>query len=607
MNQNLDILEINPNISLPIGDDELVSLVALHEKSYDQYYSSAEYDRRAKSNTNLYYGRFGANETSAISFALAGREAPTLHKNNIIFRNLNTRLTLATSRMPDIIVNPMNASKEAITWAKDLSAHFKSRFDKGAIKRLIKKGLRHNELKFIGIIKAYWSETENDYCFEIVNPDNIKLDATAVPVEEGMSSDNCQVITESIAINTRELIARYPEKADAILKAVATELEEAPAKISYKQVWFTYYVGKERREGYAEIIGDVVLVKRETPYFDYKGEDQEFGETENEVIDETTGELMQVAAPVTFNKKNNFFSYAHKPYILINYHTGEDGPLDATSITEQAGSLQKMYNARWKQISRINAASIPRPTYLNVPDDTVTNAHRDESSYYEPISIKGDLGSDVTNVNNIVTWSQAPAASPMLYQDLLNISKELDSQYATHSTTRGETIGNESGLSKSITREGDLTLADDLVDVVIERIVSEMAQWGAQFIALYYDEKRSSLNLSSDEEVNSVSVSRENINPNMAITVKASTTDERERKDAILGLANSGNTDPYTLFEELGIERPKEKAKRLLDYNKGQFNADYAELLGIEIPEPAVEPGAPAVLPEADSEPTMPF
>ena len=164
---------------------------------------------------------------------------------------------------------------------------------------------------------------------------------------------------------------------------------------------------------------------------------------------------------------------------------------------------------------------------------------------------------------------QAP--HPMLFNDLVANRGQIDAKFSTHGTVRGEVQNQaESGISKQITREGDLVTSDDIVEIVVERAVEEMASWAIQMEKLFYDKPHFVRNMGEDGELLYAEVTRDLIDDGIGVGVKASAVDKATRRAQALELAGTKAIDPLTLAQDLDLSNPKERTRRLLLFQMGE-------------------------------------
>ena len=116
--------------------------------------------------------------------------------DNVIYRDVETVIPIAVSRVPDIVVSSANDDPEKIKRAQKtqsvLNFNTKSRY----MRDVLRKMGRHEMLDFVGIIKPRWDRVKQMPIVEAVSPKKVILDHTASPNAYGMSSESFDFIGE---------------------------------------------------------------------------------------------------------------------------------------------------------------------------------------------------------------------------------------------------------------------------------------------------------------------------------------------------------------------------------------------------------------------------
>jgi hypothetical protein len=158
----------------------------------------------------------------------------------------------------------------------------------------------------------------------------------------------------------------------------------------------------------------------------------------------------------------------------------------------------------------------------------------------------------------------------------------------------------ESGVSKQISREGDLVMSDDIVNIAVERAIWEMAQWEVQLMKLFYDKEHYVRHMGPDGELVESMLSQDLIADGICVSIKANSTDKITRRNTAMALLPAKAIDPLSLFEDLDVPNPKERVKRLITFLRGEADgwSAYSEAIGLEGMAPA-QPALPAGSPAA--------
>ncbi len=546
------ILPIKPLQLNGIEDKDLLAIIRERLKLSEAYYrDKLKLKQRREKNEDMWVGKQIENEG-----ALYDWQVP--YKDNLIWQDLETKIAITSSRIPDIVVVADDPELR-----QQMEKALEIRINNDSTKRIIKSGLRHLYLYLQGAVKILWDQDKGptgDYRFELVPPDRLIVDHTAIIPEDGFTADNMEYIAQWIDEPASAVIAKFPDKKDELFKRVGIMRgtpRQMAAKIKYLEVWFTYYGGEKPQEGVCWIYQDLILDKKLNPYYDWEGyQKQVQGGYEKFYF--------------------NHFERPRKPYIFFTYQNLGKDPIEATSAVEQAIPLQKLVNKRGRQITELADRAGGKLAFASkfITRDGARQVtwDMDEHIYLDKADKVGDG----------VQFFAGQMPSPVLYQDLASNRNQIDSKFATHGTTRGEVQPNESGVSKQVTREGDLGMQDDLATITVQRVTYEMSNWAVHMMKVLYDEEHFVKDIGKDGELINISLKRDLIADGLAVNVKASSVDKQQRRADALNLAARKAIDPLSLFEDMDVSNPKERTKRLVAFLSGD-NATYAQVVGIEL------------------------
>lgn len=570
-------------LALDIPDADILAVIEKKiTDSKSHFKNKLKIEERQKTNENYWRGKQHEGNTYY--------EYQKPHTNNIIHRDTETRIAIAAGRMPDIIVIPDNPDDDNSTEdARDFEQYLASKVNSDVTKRLMKNVLRDEEIKLIGCIKVRWDPNRGklgDVTFERVKSQDIIFDHTATIPEDGYTSDNMEFISEWIEESISLIIAKFPAAKSEFLKkfGMVDETRAGAAKLAskvrYRETWFTWYDTQGKRiEGVCWHYNGLMLDKKKSPYWDWK-------------------------------EDRNHFDMPHKPYMFTSYKNLGYGAHDDTTSIEQAIPMQDVVNKRGMQITEINDRAIPK---LVIAGSAMTKeeAERLTPDPHENVYLNADAGADASKA---VATIDTPAANPELYTDMQGAKADIDSQFSTHSVTRGEATSDDlSGVSKQITREGDLSIADDIVQIVVQRLVTEMANWATQLMIInYYDPNKGLKPGDEGYDFNFkpwrttqpgkngdyivVSMTRDRIRKGINVIVNSNTIDKPTQRSLAIQLSQEKAIDPYSLFEALEIPNPREKTKRLIAFIRGGGDtgdgyAAYLKEIGIDITDTAAAGG----------------
>src|SRR4030042_1364711 len=430
-------------LSLDIPDIELNRVLDMKIRESEKYYDTQlNLTARRKMNNDYWQGK------QIDKKMLYDWQVP--YTDNVIYRNVETIIPIAVSRVPEIYCLPGNDEPTKIQHAEDtqkvLNYKIKSRY----IRDVLRTAGRNCLLDLIFIVKARWDRNAQKPVFEPVKASKVILDHTAIPGSFGMSSEAFDFIGEWLEEPLKVVIAKFPSKKEELFARVGdkgnkygTERQLAN-KIRYQEIWFTWYDDKGfPMEGVCWRYKDLILDRIKNPYWAWEGQEQPTGE-----VNPFTGEAIMET------RQFNHFDRPIKPYIIRNYQNiGNSGPIDPTSQVEQVISLQDVINKRGRQITELAERANPKKVFSNA---FLTKEQASDVTDDPGESIVGDgpVGEGFTYVPGV-------PPNPTLYQDLLANRLEADNILGAHSTTRGERSTDESGVARQITREGDFGRIDD--------------------------------------------------------------------------------------------------------------------------------------------------
>lgn len=558
-----------------VKEEDLRYILSNKIKESESFFKSKlKLDQRSKKNEEYWLGQ--QVDTTQLD------EFQDPYVDNIIWRNEKVRVALAASRLPDIIVTPASDDPNDVQDARDLEQSLEIQVKDEDVLRMVKSGIRHHDLYYRGCIKVLWDGTIGplgangqrlgDIRFEVIHPERFIVDHTASFPEDGFTADNMEFIAHWVEEPLAVVIKKFPDKRDELLMSkgyVKGTNRQLQSKLKYREIWFTWYDNDgNAMEAVAWIYNDIVLGKSKNPYWDYEG------------IEEAVEMQPGVFHPQV-TQWRNFFDRPRKPFIFFTEESLGRHPIDETTVVQQAIPAQDTVNRRGRQISEMadrSGGKLALSSAGGITEETVRNITPDPKEHI--------FVGDVEDVRQGVMLIPGPQPSAVVFDDLVSNRQQLDSIFSTHGTTRGETQASTSGVSKQITREGDLTAADDVVNTMVQRIIYEMANWSAHLMGLFYRESRIIKNMGTDKSLNSVTMQRDRISNLMSVRINASTTDKAARRATAMELASAALIDPFSVYEALDFPNPKEMTERYLKYQiaKADGGVSYMQKVGIEIP-----------------------
>lgn len=531
-----------PPLHLPIEDTVILAVLNDAEVRGKTVRQKFRIDERAHLNTEFWKG----NHVSESQFDARYQMA---HVDNVVRQNLENKIKLATGHMPDIFAAPPDDQSFNMEASRDVQSWLRDRLDSGTIKRLLKNGLRKMDLDLLAIIKPRWKYMERDFCFELIPSKDILFGEGAKIYEDGYTIDGTDVMFHYVETSTQEVLNTFKDKADELYNHLASQTRQVPARIRYTEAHFRWYdkTGKVN-EGIVWRYGAIILGKMRQPYFDYD------------------------------NPRLNYFDRPRKPFILVSYANLGDTVYETTSDFEQGVPLNRIVNKRRRQITEIADRAIPKMVFSGLAMNK-EQARNINPSPHEAV-VLNDTAVDVTKAFAIIP---ATPPNPILYNDLLDLRGRLNSMFSVQGATNVEAANaGESGVSKQITREGDLVTSDDITVITVERVVGEMAGWAYQFARLFFDDDRPPARITDKEgNTQTIELGRDKIETDLQLVVKASTNDKQVRRADAIQMLGAEAIDPYSFYEDIDTNNPKERLRRLMAFNESKQNGDFSRYMEV--------------------------
>lgn len=537
-----------PALHLPISDSIILQTLDYAERQGRSLRSRLGVDKRAEENHKFWKG----DQVDASKLDLRYQ---MLHVDNVVRQNLENKIKLATGHMPDLFCSPPDNQGFNKDATNDLQSYLRDRFSGGVTKRLLKNGLRKMDLDFIGIIKVLYDQQQQKTCYELVDSKNVLFGEGSVVKEDGYTIDGTDIMFHYVEEATQQILNKFPKKADELMRMLAASSEQIPSRIIYTEAHFKWFDQQGKpHEGVCWRYGTVLLDSMKQPYYDYD------------------------------NEQNNFFDRPRKPFIIISYANLGDSVYETTTDTEQGIPINRVINKRRRQITEISDRSVPKLAFIG-GSMTAELASNISASPSEAILLSENYsGDDISKAMSVIP---ATPPNPILYSDLASLYGRMDSVFATHGTTRGEVqSGSESGVSKQITREGDLVTSDDIAEITLERVIYEMGCWEMQMLRLFHDDDREPLRITNTEgETEFVEMTRKKVETDIQVVVKASSQDKQTRRADALQLLTAKAIDPYSLIEDLGVPNPRERMRRLKAFIEASASGNldaYMEVINVD-------------------------
>lgn len=592
-------------LSLDLNEEELnKSLDAKISASRAYYKNTLNFWKKMEEAENIWLGH-QLDEDEMYPWQLP-------YVDNVIFRDIETIIPIAVSRVPAPQVVPAQDTPESKQLAGDLEKQLEYGFSmrRENMRSKVRMALRHLMIYRLGVIKYLWDENlgeTGDYTFKVIRPTKLYAFDHSTPYPNKLD-----FIVELVSESAKQAAKKFPGKKDELYQMLDIKRESDEDKtFTYEEVWFSYFDNEGLpQECVLWRYKDTILKKMKNPNWDYKGEESmgepaapagltpatpqmspEIGMAQERMGVPPMGGTMQppgmpmqgapeetgVFTPQVELQQpksiyRNFLENPEKPYIFMNYLNLGKQLVDDTSLLFQSWPMQRTSNKRGMQITEM-ADKAQGKLVIDTAFVSAENAELISDDPNEHILGTGDVRTGVQRLPG-----QGPDAS--LFNDKVHNLSEIDNLMGTHSTTRGERQEQETLGGRQILREGDFGRIDDLVQEAIEPTFAKAFQVATHLMKLRYTEPHYAKLTGTDGQFDMITFSQDSIEDGIEVMVQAGSSvpiDKVFRRAEALELANSKSIALDDLYERLGWDNPKESALKVLAFNMNPMV--YAQVL----------------------------
>lgn len=501
------------------------------------------------------------------------------YQENIIFTDVQAIMAYVTASEPSCEVVPDNDKTQSMVMAEDLERAINIHTERHKLAEKIKSAVKNMYLKRVGIIKLMWDEKSNDIKPVAVDPARVILDKNCLLGEEPRFI--CEVCLKSAG----ELVKQFPDKKDALLKALGRErwsqklLNEM---IAYNEIWFTDDTADYgEQECVAWYYKDIIFDKMKNPNYLYDGEG--------------------VAV-------NNFLDRPTKPYVFFNYINDGSSLIDQTTPLEQVIPLQDILNKRGRQIveNADTANSILVFKAGAIKQETAENITRDPN---QKILLETAPEQPVSSAYGEIEPHLLPNYVINDKQDIKNAIHDI---LGAPSQFRGsDSDNNVNTLGEAQMIKSQASGRQDEIVRAIEMSLDSYFKLLVQMMKVYYDEKHPFATRDTDGKFVYTELSRATMPDIASISISHGSllkVDRERRENVAMAMAKMGLIDPYNLFKDLSLHDADKRYEALVKFkvdptslvsdvktevNNREAYIDFATIMGGNNAEPRqdIDPG----------------
>lgn len=457
--------------------------------------------------------------------------------DNRIFVAAQEIVAYLTANVASPEIWPADNSPVAKMLAKDVEDWLKADNEFIHLNEMMRSVVYNLLMKRIGLLKLRWDESKGktgQLITEALDPSSVIVDQYAALGEEPSFISHAQKAT------VEELCDKFPDKADVIRSysgIVRGTTKQMTAVKDYREVWFSWYDSKPREAVSWYIGSNLVMGKMDNPNWNNSG--------------------------------TNILPMPPKPFIPFNFINDGSSWIDQTTLVEQAWFQQDMLNKRGRQIMEnadyANGQKVFAGGALNTDDAADLSNHPNQ---------KIVLSDDVTDVTKAIMNIPGQQLPQFVVEDKLDIRQEIDVIMGTSSQApeQSQTLGQDLIIkNKAQGRQDDIVRA-------LETGLDRYYKVKVHMMKVYFTKEQFYSVTKDNAEFDSVALTKSKIQEGLTVRVASGTTlpyDKSRAAQVALQLAQMGQIDPISLYEDLDLPDADKRAKRLL-----QFQTDPQAYIG---------------------------
>lgn len=546
-------------IELDIDDDKLIENINQRIEDSRTYYNDSngfDLEQKRAENLRAYLGLSGDD-------AVYEGEQP--YNENQIRGAVDSIVAYATARSPQSVVTPADDTPQAKKFASNLEkAHnlHSTEFDLRGIIEVCVRSWLLNQAAYITL------EFDPEYgpngeivprfkpCDEIVVDKNARF------------GENPGFIAAYEKHTVEELLYRFPSKRKEIFDSMSIK-RPGPKNITQevvtKKVWFTYWHKGKSMEAIAVYYNGVMLGKFQDINW--------------------------------LHGRQNFLKAPMKPIIPLNVVNDGKHWIDFSTPVEDGVRMQRMLNARGRQISR-NASRSNGTTIVDGKGSGLTKEDVENWTENDNQKIYLKKKREGVRIEDTVYRLAGQDVKQFVVQDKQDMRNQLFSVMSVPSDQTGSDLtGDDPTLGQQLLKKGSAEGRQDMIVRSLDRMLYLYFNLLTQMMFVWYDDDHFFSYLDSDGSFERIVIKRYYFDDGLRVGVKGSSTiafDKNREQAMALHLSEHDKLSMLDTYRIMGFENPQKLydnwAKQQKDpfelvrdandaYDDGDAYAEFLELI----------------------------
>lgn len=506
-------------ISLDISDEKLIENINQRIDDSKNYYNDATGFNLEENRAEALRMYLGIQADSADFYE---QEEPYIE--NQIRRAVDSIVAYATARTPQSVCVPGQDTPQARKFATNLekahNAHSVAFDLRGMLEIVVRSWILNKE----GDILLEFDPDHGEHgeiipkfipCDEIVYDKNARF------------NENPSFITIYEKRTVEYLIYTYPEKRQKIFESVGIKMgdtldgEHMAQEMVIKKTWFTYYADGKSKEGVCVHFNDVML-----------GKWQDINWLEG---------------------RKNFLQAPMKPIITLNVINDGKHLIDFSSPLEDGIRMQKLLNARGRQIN-MNAA---RSNGTTVVDGKGSGLKKEDVEDWtggpnERIYLKKKMAD--AKIQDVIYQIPGNDVKPFIINAQTDIRNQLGEVMSVPIDQTGNDLsGDDPTLGQTLLKKTNDNARQDMIVRALDRFLYKYFNMLTQMMFVWYDEDHFFPWLDEDGSFERIVIKRYYFDEGMQVSVKGQSTiafDKNREQAMMIHFVDKGmmsNLDAYRI------------------------------------------------------------
>ena len=513
---------------------------------------------------------------------------------NRIYLTIRNMVGLDTDNLPQVQMIPSKDTPPSIKRAEKVKNAVEYGFIRVNFMDFITKCLFDTRVKRDSFAKWFWNYDRNDFDLEPVMIEEITLSPEATTIKDAEFlvyhplknrkwwKDNYAEHYEAIKFdNLKADMVRTGTTTEAALKGSGRGSVARLFEYWENDLLVSMVYGKDGEK--------IILEKKKNPYFEYRDPLLQIEDWAREarpeayIIAEKSGMPMEEALPQVLDPQEvqsfkpivNFLSEPRKPFVQFP-SMKMLGKMYSSNLIAQVKEVMLSYNAKKRQTADnlkncnvkivLDSNSFTEEERAAVTDEPFQVLYADMQQNQKPVQIVAPTFPELGGIVNEI------------HED----ERYIDDVFGHHEISRGAGKANTLGQDQ-MNAESDRTPVR-MQSRAVEMAIKEITEGWIQLIKMFYTEKHWVKKLGGKDGVEMQELINHDVEEGIEPLIIPQSMMKVDKVARALQLYQAKALDPYTLFVELEVPNPEEKATRLVNWiNFGMLTPQDSESLASDL------------------------